>query len=336
MSLIKVSCTYCEAILEEESTLRASVCPDCGRPYLLEEAARFYKHHDFEIRNGELVKYYGEQPEVELPAFVASIGENAFLGNVTLKRIVIPEGVLRIGRNAFAGCSALESVEFPDSLDSIGDGAFSYCTSLTDVVIPWRHLYIGEDAFSNCTAFSSMTTRRGAKDDNGDGGMSDIAAGMTDDSLAGPDFDDAVFASADTERDAEDDDGNGGDGASGIPAGMIEELARVSSELMAAMDDLAELSSKVDTMIITSAQIGKRAFAGCTALQHVCIMSGEIGDGAFAGCTGLKSVNVGSGEIGDGAFAGCAGLEIASIVSAEIGKGVFEGCSSLEDITLPE
>lgn len=312
MSLIKVVCTYCDTILEEESALRASICPRCGRPYLLEEAARFYKHHDFEIENGELVRYYGTQSEVELPAFVVSIGEDAFFGNGTLKRIVIPEGVLRIGRNAFAG-SALERVELPDSLDSIGDGAFSECANLTDVTIPWRRLYIGEDAFSNCTALSSVTTNRypepGAEDD--DGGDVSSTAALTDSGS----LDDLCAQYPDPDLSAEPDSAATDGGDELQQADLIAMLADSSSRYMAVLGELVDISSAVNSMTIVSAEIGARAFAGCTALKSVCITSGEIGDNAFAGCTALTRVYIPTGEIG---------------------KDVFAGCNSLEDIILPK
>lgn len=63
MSTIQVKCTYCSETLEAENTLRAYVCPHCGRPFLIEEAARFYEHPDFMVTGGELVKYTGTQAE---------------------------------------------------------------------------------------------------------------------------------------------------------------------------------------------------------------------------------------------------------------------------------
>lgn len=314
MSLIKVKCTYCEEILEEESTLRASVCPRCGRPYLLEEAAHFYEHPDFQISAGKLVRYCGTQPEVKLPAFVSSIGENVFENNETLKRIVIPEGVRSIGRKAFAYCD-LESVVLPNSLESIGDGAFSGCRCLTDVTIPWHHLCIGEEAFSDCTSLFSVITNPCPE------------LGIEDNVKSFMELDAELMMVFDNPSESDPDPEH-------ITAsGVLGEF----SDLMTTMDFPTEIGSAINAMVIVSAKIGKGAFAGCTALRHICILiSGELGDGAFAGCTGLKSVNIADGGIGDGVFAGCAGLEVANILNAKtFGKGVFAGCSSLKDFSPP-
>lgn len=61
---------------------------------------------------------------------IKTIGDFAFLGNVSLTKIVIPDGVLSIGNNAFYGCSGLISVEIPSSVISIGEGAFANCEKL--------------------------------------------------------------------------------------------------------------------------------------------------------------------------------------------------------------
>ena len=68
---------------------------------------------DFEIKDGCLVKYTGEDTEV-----------------------VVPDGVTSIGEDAFEWCSSLTSVRIPDSVTSIGESAFSCCWSLTSVTIP--------------------------------------------------------------------------------------------------------------------------------------------------------------------------------------------------------
>ena len=83
------------------------------------------------------------------------IKEGAFVGNETVKRIIVEEGVTEIGKGAFAGCAALETIELPESVKRaydfcaptvFGETEFSGCTALTEIVYAgnyneWRSLY---------------------------------------------------------------------------------------------------------------------------------------------------------------------------------------------------
>ena len=70
--------------------------------------------------------------EVEIPATVETIGENAFKNNDQIEEVKA-EGVQTIGNQAFENCSSLEKVKFGKDLSSIGNKAFNYC-GLVDVV----------------------------------------------------------------------------------------------------------------------------------------------------------------------------------------------------------
>jgi len=63
---------------------------------------------------------------VEIPASVTEIGENAFKNNDQIEEVKA-EGVQTIGNQAFENCSSLEKVKFGKDLSSIGDKAFNYC-----------------------------------------------------------------------------------------------------------------------------------------------------------------------------------------------------------------
>ena len=89
-----------------------------------EEEEVFEAELDYEYTENtlKLTKYTGEAEELEIPTQlthpdygvlpVKSVGDAAFLGNETLKKVIIPEGI-----------------------ETIGTGAFQSCTNLTDVVI---------------------------------------------------------------------------------------------------------------------------------------------------------------------------------------------------------
>ena len=83
------------------------------------------------------------------------------------------------------------------------------------------------------------------------------------------------------------------------------------------------------------AEIGARAFEGCTSLTGVSIHGGIgiIGDDAFADCTSLSSVTIEDGvrEIDEYAFSNCTALtriDIPDSVTA-IGRFAFSGCIDL-------
>ena len=73
-----------------------------------------------------------------------------YIGNNTLKKIVIPEGVEYIGAYAFANLTALEEVVLPSTLEAIEYGAFFNCTSLKTVKGLENVKLINQNAFANC------------------------------------------------------------------------------------------------------------------------------------------------------------------------------------------
>ena len=52
-----------------------------------------YKENDFQIENGILKSYTGRQEQVTVPEEVRVVGENAFKGCVSLRKVVLPSGL---------------------------------------------------------------------------------------------------------------------------------------------------------------------------------------------------------------------------------------------------
>ena len=81
---------------------------------------------------------------------VTYIGDSAFYGCETLKKVAIPKNATYIGENAFSGCKALTEIKISDNVTHIGDWSFYDCTSLKKIIIPNNVTYIGEYAFYGC------------------------------------------------------------------------------------------------------------------------------------------------------------------------------------------
>jgi hypothetical protein len=111
----------------------------------------------FDIRNGVLVKYNGEDGDVVIPNGVTSIEEEVFAGHTGLTSVTIPNSVKEIGVHAFDRCYNLKSVTIPDSVKSIGWGAFEDCENLTSVFIPSGVTSIESSLCEGCTNLKSVT-----------------------------------------------------------------------------------------------------------------------------------------------------------------------------------
>ena len=120
----------------------------------------------FEIENGKLVKYDGEEEEVVVPAGVTVIGEKAFGYNTYIRRVVIPEGVTEIQGYAFRNCSNLENVELPKSLKKLGWGVFFKC-ALQEIrvtnnwTIDWNKEKLEIGPFRFCDNLKTITIEEG-------------------------------------------------------------------------------------------------------------------------------------------------------------------------------
>ena len=128
------------------------------------------KQGPFEIVDGELIKYHGNEAVVHVPDGVVSIGEGAFttphtflgfsgpppmcswdgmetsevnvgtheepVGFDFIREVYLPASVETIGAHAFQSCVNLECIHLPGRLRSIGTHAFARCHSLKQIEVP--------------------------------------------------------------------------------------------------------------------------------------------------------------------------------------------------------
>jgi hypothetical protein len=85
--------------------------------------------------------------EVELTASIR-IGDHAFRGCSSLRKIHLCEGLRTIGEKSFAGCKQLTHVSVPSTVTVINNGAFHGCTSLEDIHLCEGLLTIGHRALN--------------------------------------------------------------------------------------------------------------------------------------------------------------------------------------------
>ena len=104
----------------------------------------------YQIQDGVLIRYMGREEETVVPAGIHTVGEGAFKGCVSLKKVVLPSGLQCIMGDAFKGCRRLEEVVIPDGVTYIGRYAFHRCHALKRVILPRSVEELGECAFLYC------------------------------------------------------------------------------------------------------------------------------------------------------------------------------------------
>ena len=274
--------------------------------------------NSFEIEDGVLKKYVGNNTNVTIPDGVTSIGAWAFQYRRRLMSVTIPDSVTSIGECAFSDCNSLMSVTIPDSVTNIGSNAFrktpwleaqtagiicagkvviGYTGDETEIALPNNIKSIGECAFINCRDLKTVT----------------IPESVTS---IGP----GAF-----------------EGCSKLVNVTI--LKGVTSIGECAFKDCRSLTSVTIPDSVTI--IGRRAFDNCTSLQSVSIPEGvtSIESSTFSSCSNLKSVTIPNTvkSIGGWAFHLCDNLAIVKIPEGltSIGESAFFGCHKLKNLKIP-
>ena len=111
----------------------------------------------FEIVDGVLKKYIGNDETVRIPDGVIKVGISAFINCSNLKELIFPDSVTTIEYSALFNCSNLQKVVLSKSMTEIPDGCFSSCPGLMDVDIPEGITKIGYNAFKGCEKLTSIT-----------------------------------------------------------------------------------------------------------------------------------------------------------------------------------
>ena len=100
------------------------------------------KTKDFEIKNGYVNSYLGNQENIVIPSEVEGISALADEDrNLPLKSIIITPGVKYIVDYAFLGCEDLKQVVIPYTITHIGEEVFMGCKKLEKI------FYLGTEKY---------------------------------------------------------------------------------------------------------------------------------------------------------------------------------------------
>lgn len=167
---------YC--FYEDTSFINTSSEIDENRYYTLIEDGDFIYYYDG--RYDCLFDYVGSDTTVVIPEYITKISDGAFMGNTTIKKVVMTDVVEEIGEEAFSNCSNLEEVilsnsikqikngvfyscyklnkiNLPENLTTISEFAFAFCYALEEVVLPNGVTYVGSGAYLNCRNLFKVT-----------------------------------------------------------------------------------------------------------------------------------------------------------------------------------
>ena len=89
------------------------------------------------------------------------ISDKMFLGNESIKSVIIEEGITSVGNSVFEGCTNLTSAIVQNSVSEIGYSMFYQCKNLTSVVLPDKMSFIGNGMFEECFSLTDVTLPKG-------------------------------------------------------------------------------------------------------------------------------------------------------------------------------
>lgn len=301
---------------------------------------------EFTVSNLSLTAYHGDGVDgvVTIPSDknVMSIGEQAFLDNKKITKVIIPKTVTSISERAFEGCSNLREVYFindedadytaPDfvadaDLKLIGKYAFKGCESLE--LLDFRNLKVisvATEAFANCTKLRTIikSSAIGTAYDRAFMGCSALeSVDLSGLHVAGRN----VFS-----------------GCTSLGSITTDKFSAIGEGMF------APLSYRYNVFDYDTGTWATHTteYPACTSLESAVIKTSLIGAGAFEGCTNLKSVEfsniIGAGadtsivfRIGDRAFKDCAKLSSVAFNGSvkSIGAQAFAN-TALTSVTLPD
>ena len=241
---------------------------------------------------------------IVIPETVKSIGDAAFRGCKKLRAIILPEQVKEFGKEIFHGCCSLEEVTLPSFMESIPGFMFHGCSSLEHIEIPQDVKRLENSAFAGCLALKSISLPSK---------LEYIGGAFWDSGLTSITIPDGVTKIE-----------------SGKPIGITDPVGAFEGCKSLSLVNLSN----------TLTDMGKRAFANCTALTAIKIPESvlAISNSCFIS-SGLTNIELPHTlhSIKEYAFAY---TPIENIILpdglADIAFRAFLGCKKLKSIIIPK
>ena len=266
---------------------------------------------------------------VTLADTIASIGDGAFSGCVSLKSFVLPTATVKIGNNVFYGCAAMTAVTLHSEVNGIGNNAFYGCAALEAIEIPAAVTSIGDEAFRGCASLEKIVLSKNIAS-IGTLAFSECA------SIAEFEVSDenAVYSSLNKDLYSK-------DGALLIQyaIGKADTETPAFAETVKEIAAYAFLGAKNLTAInvpATVMTIGEGAFEGCVKVTSATVPVWAIGKFAT---DSLEELYINAGEeIGENAFANCESLKKVTLAKSvvKVDKIAFDGCVALAAFEVEE
>jgi len=124
--------------------------------FLISSPAAAHAKSNFQIQDGVLQAYNGNEKHVIIPDTVTTIGAAAFCDKNNIQSITVPSSVKEIKSYAFSLCASLKTVTLNEGLLTLGDNAFDSCSSLTEAILPDSITSLGNAVFFQCSALQTV------------------------------------------------------------------------------------------------------------------------------------------------------------------------------------
>ena len=263
----------------------------------------------------EITRYRGSETEVKIPSElsgnkVTRIGDEAFIFNRAVEKVIIPDTVSGIGYCSFYACRHLENIVMPESITEIGTAAFADCSALISIDIPNSAARLGEWFLFDCASLQAINVLPSHP-------LLKVADGVL--------FD------------------KSGRTLLHYPAGIKNERYEIPKGVTR-IENGAFFRTKLKEAVLCDGitSIGERAFAFCDKLTHIGLPESlkEIGRSAFWNCYDLEHVIVPGGVavIRENLFNGCSKLASVKIKEGvkKIERHAFLYCRELKEALIPE
>ena len=236
---------------------------------------------------------------------VTKIKDSAFVGNKTLKSVIIGDNISVIGTQAFWGCTGITKVSFNSK--SLGKLVFQNCVNLEKAIIGKNVNSWGNEIFLGSNKLSDLTILSSTLDVNNNhlytsSALKEIKVNEDNSKYM---VKDGILFSKD------------GSKIYAYPTGKQEDTYVFDSNVK---------------------EIGDYAFSSCSSFKTINIPDTieNVGIFAFSGCSNLKEAIVNAKKLNRLTFFCSSNLESVTIGSnvSSWGDSIFQGCNKLNDLTI--